>query len=434
MTAPHRMLAAKAGKPLLLVGLRGLGAGANLIALIAFARLLGPANYGLFALMVATIAIMNAPLGAAAANLVMREVARGTASEDWRRARGLLRCAILGVGLLIAVAVLAVLTAGALAPRYQLVLAFGAGALVFDAISALRAAILRGIGAPLLAQGPDTVVKPFVLAAGGLTLSATTGGPISLESAIFVLPTASAITAIAGWLALSLRRTPVFARGERVYDRRWVGGMIALAGSSLLIVGGSYVETFILAAMATPESVGLYRLAAQIALASSLGYAAVNFTAAPAFSSAVAADGGRGLSSLAREYAWLAFALCIPAPVVIVVVGRPLLAMAFGEDYIEAFEPLLILLFAQLVNAAAGLGASLLLALGRERWTIVGALCGVAVCAIGGLILIPAYGAAGAAWANALGVLAANLVYIAVLMTSSKLNPTIIAIAEPAKP
>ncbi len=101
--------------------------------------------------------------------------------------------------------------------------------------------------------------------------------------------------------------------------------------------------------------------------------------------------------------------LSLPLAIVAILLGKDLLRVLFGENYVAAYPA-----FALLGLSVPGLGMAVvaargLVALGRQRMDLLANLLAVAVAIPSGMLLIPRYGAAGAALAHSfsVGVMAA---------------------------
>jgi O-antigen/teichoic acid export membrane protein len=99
---------------------------------------------------------------------------------------------------------------------------------------------------------------------------------------------------------------------------------------------------------------------------------------------------------------------CIIALIAAVAAG-PSLLLLYGENFITAYQPLMILGIAQLITAFTGPICAYFLVSGGERVATICMLTNVIVTIAGCYFLIPLYGINGAAFANLLGCIAFNL-------------------------
>ncbi len=409
------------------IGLRGASIVLAFVVVVLLTRLLGPEGYGQYALIVALITVLNVPVGVALSTVLMREVSEARATQDWSRARGLARRGYQCVCALAAIAAIVVLcVAPGAGLQWTICAALAAVALSLDSFSAVRAAQLRGLNAPLLAQAPDLLLKPAIIALGlgalYLSQTATTG----VVAALTCLAIGAASAAVMGWLGLiRVAPSPLFRTAAKYDDKTWRKSALALAASSLVIVGGAYADTFVLAVVTDAGSVGVYRVAAQVALATSVGYTSLNYIVAPQLAYHAAKSELVELARISGTNARWALALSLIAPVLLALTGPTPLMILFGPEFTSSLTPLMFLLLAQIVNAAMGFSASCLLAMKMERYILLGAAAGAVVSSVGTYLLAPSAGPSGAACAAALGLTAANAIYVAVLAAKKKINPTV---------
>jgi len=90
--------------------------------------------------------------------------------------------------------------------------------------------------------------------------------------------------------------------------------------------------------------------------------------------------------------------------------GKWLLIAIFGGEYGASWLPLIMLTAAQLVNGCFGVGWVLLTMSGGERALSRSFLISVPVSVAIAVVLVPALGAVGAAWAAIAGAIVQNLI------------------------
>lgn len=108
------------------------------------------------------------------------------------------------------------------------------------------------------------------------------------------------------------------------------------------------------------------------------------------------------LQRLVTLNARVAFLLAFPIVTVIVLWGKDLLRIIFGEEYVLGYAPLSILAVGQLVNASFGSVSELLNMSGHERDTAWGIMVAAGLNILLNLTLIPPFGINGAAMATAI--------------------------------
>lgn len=93
--------------------------------------------------------------------------------------------------------------------------------------------------------------------------------------------------------------------------------------------------------------------------------------------------------------------LTFPPMLLFVCFSSTVTTLLFGDRYAHAALPLLIMTLAFYTSAAMGLNGSLLQVTGRLRWLTIANIGGLITAAVASLLLIPAFGAIGAALAVA---------------------------------
>jgi O-antigen/teichoic acid export membrane protein len=116
-----------------------------------------------------------------------------------------------------------------------------------------------------------------------------------------------------------------------------------------------------------------------------------------------------GLQDLVRHSTRLMILFSMPLVVLLMVAGEPILTL-FGTEFGSAYELLMVLLLRQLINIITGPVGHLLTMTGHEQTLRNLLLLMLPLTLVLCLLLIPAYGALGAAWAIALPMILENLI------------------------
>jgi O-antigen/teichoic acid export membrane protein len=148
---------------------------------------------------------------------------------------------------------------------------------------------------------------------------------------------------------------------------------------------------------------------------------AISSVVAPQFAALYAQDKYVELTRLAQQSAF--WALLVASPMLLVLLAFPEFVLGlFGASFEKGALPLRILAGGQLVNVATGLVGSLLVMTGHEKYI----RNNIMVCALlnlaGNLILVPAYGAAGAAASTAFSLGFMNLVSWLLVLKKLRVN------------
>ncbi len=168
--------------------------------------------------------------------------------------------------------------------------------------------------------------------------------------------------------------------------------------SNILAFVNYKADIFLVNLFLGPAAVGLYVIAVALAETLWLMSKAVSTVVLPRLAQLSSDEAKRKqLTPLVSRWVLL---MTLIAALMLAAVAPPLIGLVFGSDYLEAVLPLWILLPGIVLTSASRVLANDIAARGRPELNMYTAIVVVAVNIIGNLILIPAYGLAGAAMAT----------------------------------
>lgn len=356
-----------------------------LMTTLYIARSLGVAEFGLFATL-SGIAVILAEAGDLGLHVTASRalVAGELPLEALLRAR-------LALTAVVAALVLALLgVSPSLAPLVQYYALAG--------WSEFLGVALRGFGA----RGGEAAVI-LALRAAGLLLAAiavSAGGGLSRISWALAISPLPAV-ALGAWL---LARTPRPAVGRRPSVASVLRSSFPLAVNGVLALASLRVEVLALAALRGARDTGLFAAAMKVVEALNMVPAAITAGAMPALTR----EGLRGDGPVRARTAGSVSLVAVPAAAGLLLVAPELATSVFGAEFAPAAAPLRVLAMAVVVLFMNSVLLHALLAVGRAGWLPV--LTGVRVAAAlaAALVLVPRFGAIGAA----AGFLAAELLML----------------------
>ena len=353
-------------------GLRIVGMGFGFLVGVQLARGLGPAGYGVYGTAMAVIAVLMIPTELGLPQLVMREVsaalALGGAGEtglivNWaRRVIVLSSLAIAGVALL-------VLAMGFLdiSPLVRSTLLVGLIWIPVVAIGNIYGAALRGMRRIISGQVSETVVRPAVVSF--LLFIVAWHGALALNPAAAMGINVLGAVVAAGLSIFLLKRgdyREITSEGSVPSGLRF-SQALPIAMTEGMRVLGAQVSILVLAAMASKEEVGLYRVAYGIYVATTMPSGLINVACAPTISRLFAQ--GR-TKELERLNIWVSIFLVGAAAAFILLhslFGNAAVSMLFGVAYADAASVLLILLVGEFVASLFGHPTVVLNMMRRQR-------------------------------------------------------------------
>ncbi len=182
------------------------------------------------------------------------------------------------------------------------------------------------------------------------------------------------------------------------------------------------IDIVLVAIMRGPVEAAIYTAATRFLVAGQFANSALSQAAQPRFAELFAVDDRRGANVVYRATtAWLVM-LTWPLYLLAVIYGPEILSI-FGHSYRAGDMVMVILGLTMLVATACGQVDMVLITTGRSSWSLANGLMAVGVNVGLDVLLIPRYGITGAAIGWSAAIIITNLVPLAQLAASKRLNP-----------
>ena len=396
-------------------GLRAAQAVLTLLITVVLARLLAPEGYGAYSFAIAVVSFLAIPSELGVPGLAVREIAVANARNDWPRMRAFITWShrnVAAVSLVVVLAAALVLSLVRDGIDRERLACLWLGLLLVPLVSlgALRSAMLQGLKKVVLGQMPEFVIRPavFLLLIGALLV---TGRAIESAADAMALQLVAAALSFSAGLLLFARHRPA---GLRVAEHAAVDGLWWRSGiafglfAAMRLVNGR-TDVLALGLFRDDAEVGVYRVAAQLATAIIFGLQIVNPIQGPHLAHIYATGDMEAFQRVVTRTSRIVFAITVPTVCAVVLIGKPIIALAFGGAYEGAYLPLVVLSAGQLVNACMGSVGSVLNMTGHERDTVRCLAAGAAVNVALNLLLTPQMGMMGAAAATSASLVTWNL-------------------------
>ena len=399
-------LARAQASALTVLAIRVAGAGIAYAAQVLLARLMGRADYGIFATVWVWIIILGHASLWGSGHSVFRFL-------PWYRARGeydLLRGFLVGgtgfaLASGLATAALGLLALRALNDRlgpaviepFWLALA----GLPLFALQDFTEGIARAFNWTGLAIAPSYILRQGLIVAGLAGAVLLLGLPAEpwVAVACTLLATAAAVLVQGAILVVRLRAA--VPAGPRAYRwRTWAATSLPIAFVDLTGSGFNFVDVLLLGLFEPPETVAIYFAATRILQFVVFVQYAASAATAPRYAEARARGDEPALIELVVHTARLT-SLATLAVGAAVLAAAPLLFRLFGPGFSASIGPLAVLIAGVVLQSASGPGEDLLNMLGAERLCALVSLGALGLAAALNLALVPAFGALGAAVAMA---------------------------------
>jgi O-antigen/teichoic acid export membrane protein len=392
----------------------------GLLVSILLARKLSPEGFGIYSYALAIVSLLAIPVHFGMPTLIVRQVARYHRMAQWSLLRGILVRAnqmVLAVSItvLIGVSAFAWLTVQSENGSVQTAALYWALLLLpLSGFNSLRESALQGLRRVVAGQLPEAIVLPISFVS--LLLVASNIGTLTPQGAIALYCFATLIALIVGSVFLIKALPKEVKAAEPKYEsRNWLHSLMPLSLLGGLHIVNSQVDVFMLGLFSSKESVGLFRVAYSGAALVLFFMSAMSAVVAPNIARLHNAGKMRELQRVATLGARVCLIAGIPIAGCLSIFGAELIQLIYGNLYLAAYTPLVILCVAQMINVLTGFVHVALNMMGHERATLTGMCFSVLLNVVLNITLIPAYQEVGAAISAAVAIVAVNIYLCCVL-------------------
>lgn len=276
-------------------------------------------------------------------------------------------------------------------------------AIVISDIALAALAFRHDIAATVRAR---SLVEPWVLSIASLALAFTLFKPGGLIIA-YVL---SMVAAAAASIIPALRSFGLVGgwHPDPVALKSLVSRNLALAGADITEWGARRLDIFILGRFASPEIVGIYYVAQQIASLPQRLKSSFDPILAPVLTTNLAAGNLTKVAAHVRQISFWVGAAQLGVVLALGMTGKAGMGL-FGPVFAGGAMVLAVLLIVELLAAQAAVAESALIYVARGR-NLMWSLVGVAIQIGASLVLVPLYGGVGAAAGLAISALFLSIV------------------------
>ncbi|MGM0452724.1 MAG: lipopolysaccharide biosynthesis protein [Thermodesulfobacteriota bacterium] len=380
---------------------------------VVLARVLGVEGFGIYAFCLSVIQVLTVPAMLGGQLLLVRDVAAYKSGGEFGFLRGLLlyfRRANLLVSAVLALAAAAVAMWVYPDSRFLAPFLIAVSLILLLSGMQLQGAALRGLHHVLLGQTAQ-MLRPVLVMGMVAAMSVFWDGGLRPADAVWAQVASTGIL-VASFHVLLYRMLPrQVLQARPAYEAsRWCHSMLPLVLAGSMQILNKETAVVLLGAMQGPENVALFRVAQRAAMLIPFGLQAVNMAIAPTVAELFSKKEKQRLQRLISKSMLAVLAFALPVALGLVLGGTWLIPLVFGKDYAAAYWPMVILCTGQLVNAGMGSVGLILNMGGRERLTAIAVAIAAVVNVVLNVILIPVWGAAGAALATSAGLLVWNVV------------------------
>jgi O-antigen/teichoic acid export membrane protein len=385
----------------------------NVALVVLLSRALGTSGYGAYASAIAWGTLLAALAGMGLMPLVVRTVATYRASHSWSLLKGVIRRANEVVATASALTVLMAAVAGWVLyhSRPELLHPFWIALSLVPLISltSLRQAAMQGLGRVLLGRIPETLVAPL-LGIALVTATWTLAADRLDATAAAALYSLAALAAFALGAALLHRSLPREAHAaHHEYDMKaWRRSGLPLVLLNVVLAANTQLGTILVGAIDSAAEAGVFSVATRVTSFISFTMIAAGYPLMPMAARLYSEGAHEALQALVTRAVRMVLVVALPTGVALVLFA-PLILGLFGEGFTAGDTVVRILAIGEVVNVLTGFGGLVLVMTGHEGYLTRGVTFGAATNLVLAFVLIPIFGATGAAVAAASGTVLANL-------------------------
>lgn len=382
---------------------------------VLLARLLGAEEYGVYIFALSIVALLSIPTQFGMPMLVVREFAAFHAKKQWGFMKGLaLRSHqfVLVVSLIICscAALWLWINPSNYSNNKQQVLMISLLLIPILSLGALRDAMLRGLRHVILAQIPESFIRPLLLMLGLLIALFAMQSKASVSHVMGFYIFCSIVAFIIGWLLFN-RRKPKELESATVdfNSKAWFLAAFPIGLTSAMQVLSGELSVLYLGILSLDRDIAFFRIAILVSGIIMIFMQITDSIVAPYFSRLYQQRRYIEIEKLIKKVCMISAVLTIPVFIFFIIIGEWLLVRFYGVSYKAAYYPLVILSFGQLINAIIGPVALLLVMTGQQKLVTWNTLLSLLVNILLHVFLVPKYGVIGAAVASAISIILWNV-------------------------
>ncbi len=171
----------------------------------------------------------------------------------------------------------------------------------------------------------------------------------------------------------------------------------------------AWTDTLALGILSDTEQVGIYGVALRVSGTAAFVLVAINSVVARQFAALHSSGQHSELEALARRSSFWTLVIALPPILIFLILPAEILGL-FGEQFAVGAWSLRLLALAQLVNVSTGQLTSLLIMTGHEKLMRNNMIFSATLNLAGNLVLVPRFGALGAAISTAVSISAMKLI------------------------
>lgn len=299
------------------------------------------------------------------------------------------------------------------------------------ALLAFYSVLMRTAHRIVASQFYDQILRPLfiILAIGALSVSRVS---LDARTALMVTTLAAAGALAVLWLHFrAVFAKSMAARPDYEPWREWLAVSVPMLLMGVVQELMNHIDVILLGLLANASQAGVFAVSWRLASLVPFVFVGLSVMAAPLIASANDRKSRDEMFRIAALVARVGFGFAVIASLILFVAGKWLLHL-FGNEFVLGVPVLSVLLIGGLVNAFTGVAGYLMILTGHERQSLTIFVGALLLSIVLNLLLIPKYGALGAAMASSVATAAWNLAMLVYVRRVMGIDASAIAFAPRA--
>ena len=415
------------------LGLRVFALPASLATTMLLSQTMGPAQFGSYAYVLAWVSLLAVPATLGFEGFLVKEVSAALAVRDWGLLRGLIRgserlvwlasLTICGLGFCVTLALSQM--DGQWGMTFQSGVGFALVPLV--AMRQLSRSTLQGLQRPLPSVIPELFVQPITFLLLVAVTAVVLHGRLSSFHAVTLQVAAGMLALVAGRLLLknALPRE-IHSAPPRAEYQSWLKSATPFLLCQLIWLANEKLSVLTLGMTAELRDVGVFALSSSLAMLVMLPIITMDAVISGRIAHLLAIGDKAELQRQLTRAAKVCVLVTSPIALTEIFGGHVLLSL-FREDFSAGQVVLAILAVGQFVNVASGSVGTVLTMAGHTRDAVIAAALSTAIVLACCVLLIPAFGAVGAAIAHSTGIITFKAMLVIRVRQRLGIDPTLLS-------
>ncbi|GJM61501.1 flippase [Persicobacter diffluens] len=388
---------------------------------VFFARSLSVDDFGEYNYLVNVITLISLPISAGLPNLIVKYTSEYRVKNEIEKIQGFIFFAF-GLSLTISLIFFLILFFVFEYGKFDNTFAFYVLLLsVIISITNILASFLRGYDRILLSQLPIFIIKPGLLFIVVVIIGAL--GGLNVESALLLNLMASSVALVYAFYEFCKLR---INSSKVIYDTKvWLGKALPFLISGSAFFLNSKLDTLMLGGLRENSEVAFYEVASKLGTLMTF-FLSINATVlAPKIAELYTVNKYSELKILLFRSVLFASSMALPFFITFFFGGEYIISRSYGIEYVESYVPLIILMFGHLFSCLMGSSGLVLNMTNNQNLAAYGMVLSVIINFTLNFLLIPFWGAIGAAVATSLSLVAWNSILVVMVKIKLGVNTTI---------